>query len=89
MHYHNESSDASTNSTMNKGDRKGLDEKPSETPVSQGVLGSGNLENSNITTEPEKELLKESVHSISSVPNGGLKAWLQVLAAHILFFNSW
>ncbi|PQE32765.1 MFS monocarboxylate transporter protein [Rutstroemia sp. NJR-2017a WRK4] len=25
----------------------------------------------------------------SPIPNGGFKAWLQVLGAHLLFFNSW
>lgn len=33
--------------------------------------------------------LKASVNNVSSVPNGGTKAWLQVLGAHFLFFNSW
>lgn len=32
---------------------------------------------------------KPSVNNIRSVPNGGLKAWLQVLASFFLFFNSW
>lgn len=25
----------------------------------------------------------------SQIPDGGLQAWLQVLGAHLLFFNSW
>lgn len=32
---------------------------------------------------------KPSVNNIRSVPNGGVKAWLQVLASFFLFFNSW
>ncbi|KAL1303354.1 hypothetical protein AAFC00_006751 [Neodothiora populina] len=32
---------------------------------------------------------KISVNNISAIPNGGLKAWLQVLGAFFLFFNSW
>jgi len=32
---------------------------------------------------------KPSVNNIRSVPNGGTKAWLQVLASFFLFFNSW
>lgn len=32
---------------------------------------------------------KHSVNSIATVPNGGLLAWLQVLGAFFLFFNSW
>ncbi|KAF2203387.1 MFS general substrate transporter [Delitschia confertaspora ATCC 74209] len=30
-----------------------------------------------------------SVNNTSSIPNGGLKAWLQVLGSFFLFFNSW
>lgn len=30
-----------------------------------------------------------SVNNVSSIPNGGLWAWLQVLGAFFLFFNSW
>ena len=32
---------------------------------------------------------KPSVNNIKLVPNGGLTAWLQVLASFFLFFNSW
>lgn len=32
---------------------------------------------------------KPSINNIKSVPNGGLTAWLQVLASFFLFFNSW
>ena len=32
---------------------------------------------------------KPSINNIKSVPNGGLKAWLQVLGSFFLFFNSW
>jgi len=31
----------------------------------------------------------QSVNNINSVPNGGLKAWLQVLGAFFLMFNTW
>jgi hypothetical protein len=30
-----------------------------------------------------------SVNNVSSIPNGGLKAWLQVLGSFFLFFNTW
>ncbi len=32
---------------------------------------------------------KVSVNSISTVPNGGLRAWLVVLGSFFLFFNCW
>lgn len=30
-----------------------------------------------------------SVNNVAAIPNGGTKAWLQVLGAFFLFFNSW
>lgn len=39
--------------------------------------------------EAEKIDSRHSANSISSVPNGGLTAWLQVLGAWCLFFNTW
>ncbi|KAG9907178.1 hypothetical protein KCU94_g4191, partial [Aureobasidium melanogenum] len=30
-----------------------------------------------------------SVNNVAAIPNGGTKAWLQVLGAWVLFFNSW
>jgi len=32
---------------------------------------------------------KPSINNIKSVPNGGVKAWLQVLGSFFLFFNTW
>lgn len=77
---------SSTTSTMSHNDATAFDEKPAESTASDGVLQTTDEDNSN-KIEPEKP--KESVHSVSSVPNGGTQAWLQVLAAHFLFFNSW
>jgi hypothetical protein len=37
----------------------------------------------------EKNNTKASVNNISSIPNGGLRAWLQVLGVFFLFFNTW
>jgi hypothetical protein len=33
--------------------------------------------------------VQPNVNNVSSIPNGGLWAWLQVLGAFFLFFNSW
>jgi len=42
------------------------------------------------TEEPiVKVKTNHSVNNISSVPNGGFKAWLQVLGAFFLMFNTW
>lgn len=32
---------------------------------------------------------RPSVNNIKSVPNGGLRAWLQVLSSFFVFFNTW
>lgn len=37
----------------------------------------------------EKKPTKASVNNVSSIPNGGLGAWLQVLGVFFLFFNTW
>lgn len=31
----------------------------------------------------------DSVNNIKSIPNGGLRAWLQVAGAWVLFLNTW
>jgi len=30
-----------------------------------------------------------SVNNIEAIPNGGLRAWLQVIGTFFLFFNTW
>jgi hypothetical protein len=82
----NVGTNSSTTSTMSHNDTTAFDEKPAESTASDGVLQTTDGENNN-KTEPKKP--KDSVHSVSAVPNGGTQAWLQVLAAHFLFFNSW
>jgi len=37
----------------------------------------------------EKKSTKASVNNVSSIPNGGLRAWLQVVGVFFLFFNTW
>lgn len=39
--------------------------------------------------QAEAVLAKASVHDMSSVPNGGLKAWLQVVGGFFILFNTW
>ena len=42
-----------------------------------------------ISKVPSKAASKASVNNVASIPNGGLRAWLQVLGAFMLFFNTW
>ena len=37
----------------------------------------------------QKKTTKASVNNVSSIPNGGLRAWLQVVGVFFLFFNTW
>ncbi|OKL62002.1 hypothetical protein UA08_02913 [Talaromyces atroroseus] len=58
------------------------EEKNGQAPAHDGVIQGFDKE----TEAVERNL---SANNASSVPNGGTMAWLQVLSAHILFFNSW
>jgi hypothetical protein len=44
-------------------------------------------EKSGAPLEPSKS--RPSINNAAAMPNGGLTAWLQVLGAFFLFFNSW
>ncbi|KMU75800.1 hypothetical protein CISG_05197 [Coccidioides immitis RMSCC 3703] len=76
--------DGSSGSTVNPIDP--TNEKPAETAEPGAALQNSD-EESDKKIDPGKE--KASVNNVSSVPNGGTRAWLQVLGAHFLFFNSW
>ncbi|KAF2843427.1 MFS general substrate transporter [Patellaria atrata CBS 101060] len=41
------------------------------------------------TQESPKAHRKAHANDTSSIPNGGLRAWLQVVGAFVLFFNTW
>lgn len=58
------------------------EEKNGQAPAHDGVIQGFDKK----TEAVERNL---SANNASSVPNGGTMAWLQVLSAHILFFNSW
>ena len=49
---------------------------PAHTRVDEGTTSSGLKE-------------KTVLPSVTDLPNGGLTAWLQVVGAFFLFFNSW
>lgn len=52
-----------------------------------GVQGS-EKEASDIEA-PQDQQFKPSANDTSSIPNGGIKAWLQVLGTFFIFFNTW
>ena len=53
-------------------------------PVESAQNGTVPLEKTTTTASA-----KPSIHNIKHVPNGGLKAWLQVLGSFFLFWNTW
>jgi hypothetical protein len=79
------------------------DEKPSRQPsissATSGVSGrnaaAGQVHDDHHVTEKDGAVLEPvqsrhlSVRDASSIPNGGLWAWLQVLGSFFLLFNSW
>lgn len=80
---------------------QGETELPHNTESTQSTdttIADSNVEkakdSSNGNMTPEKDQRSSSsIHPIddsaAGIPDGGLQAWLQVLGAHMLFFNSW
>ena len=56
-------------------------------PVQDEEEAGGDKIGAGAPLEPVKS--KASVNNVSTIPNGGLKAWLQVLGAFFLLFNTW
>lgn len=54
-------------------------------PVEAGIQAEEGFDGG----ELEKKATKFSVNNVSSIPNGGLRAWLQVLGVFFIFFNTW
>jgi hypothetical protein len=59
----------------------------------RGVIGKDGVGGVERGMENGEELTKtksvKSVRDVGSIPNGGLTAWLQVVGAFVLFFNTW
>lgn len=65
--------------------------------IHYGTTNNENHEHAELSTPEESDVAEDgaplekikSVNSISSIPNGGLRAWLVVVGSFFLFFNSW
>jgi hypothetical protein len=56
----------------------------------RGLEGNGREGADGGRLEPVKSRKSvRSVRDVGSIPDGGVTAWLQVLGAFVLFFNSW
>lgn len=60
-------------------------DKSLQNPIGTNVHRDGGALEKQITAKSANP----SVNNVSAIPNGGLRAWLQVLGAFFLFFNSW
>jgi hypothetical protein len=58
---------------------------PTDNPVETAAEAEGGFDGGKL----EKKTTKASVNNVSSIPNGGLRAWLQVVGVFFLFFNTW
>lgn len=63
----------------------------SSTTLTEGQLPNSSNENSKQSDTQPRSLSTDSEKQVSdnNPPNGGLQAWLQVVACHLLFLNSW
>lgn len=75
--------------TYNK--ERNVSQEPIEltTAGAQGVIPGIELDGGNLEKQITNKSAAPSVNNVKSIPNGGLRAWLQVLGAFFLFFNSW
>jgi hypothetical protein len=55
-------------------------------PTSEASSRAPTLSNAGISDVCERE---KSLDGLDAPPDGGLRAWLQVLGAHITIFNTW
>jgi hypothetical protein len=86
---------ASSQSSLHEDEKLSTTESPEvqaqAQPVQQDDVESKAALGSAATSEPAP-IAKPAhghVNDLSSVPNGGLRAWLQVAGAFMLFFNTW
>ena len=60
--------------------------KEKEDSTTHSLSSEGAAEEAQVKAETKD---KANVHNQDAVPNGGLKAWLQVAGAFFLLFNCW
>ena len=57
-----------------------------EPPFTEQVDGEEHAKDGEALTQVPS---RHSVNNVRSIPNGGLKAWLQVVGVFFVFFNTW
>jgi hypothetical protein len=86
--------DEKTNENALSSSRSSLSQKPENAEPLQPSAEAGDLNRDVervVTTESTRKRRAHHGHvnDLSSVPNGGLRAWLQVAGSFFLFFNTW
>jgi hypothetical protein len=66
----------------------GVEKLPSD-EQDRDVALSGGIEGRPFSILSRVKSRPDSVNNIKSIPNGGLRAWLQVAGAWVLFLNTW
>jgi hypothetical protein len=77
-------------SIENEKDIEGGEELNEEEEIEQDLESNDRTGADGGRLEPVKSRKSvKSVRDVGSIPDGGVTAWLQVLGAFVLFFNSW
>ncbi|KAK3203221.1 hypothetical protein GRF29_112g563471 [Pseudopithomyces chartarum] len=82
------SSSASIHSAQRPEQYDRIGEKDLQTTDQDQAVGEEQA-NENVGEKLEPSKSRPSINNAAAIPNGGLTAWLQVLGAFFLFFNSW
>ncbi len=53
-----------------------------------GILSAEDIEKATAASV-EKQNTKISVNNVVSIPDGGIRAWMQVVGSFFIFFNTW
>ena len=82
------SSSASIRSTPQQAHDGRIEEKEQQVTEEDQVDGE-QREGTNVGEQLEPSKSRPSINNAAAIPDGGLTAWLQVLGAFFLFFNTW
>ena len=66
-----------------------VEEQLPEDEMDRDLALSGGIEGRPLSILSRIKSRPDSVNNVKSIPNGGLRAWLQVAGAWVLFLNTW
>jgi len=71
------------------GELSGVIDQGLQRGIGGGILSKVSTRREGTGAPISKASTKVSVNNTSMIPNGGTKAWLQVMGSFFLFFNTW